>query len=340
MIHSIHFDEPLELECGGVLPGVTVAYSTFGTMSPERDNVIWVCHAQTANSDVPDWWAHTVEKGRFLDPERYFVVCANILGSPYGTTCPMSINPATGEPWYGSFPHITIRDMVHCHMRLARHLGIDHVEMLIGSSMGGYQCMEWTIMEPAFTRRLALIATCDRQMPWAIAFSESQRMAIRADQSWGEPRPDAAAAGLAAARSVAMLSFRGREAYNISQDDPDRDTKTGDYRVSSYQRYQGKKLANRFDAYSYTTLLNGTDSHNVARGRGSVQQALSAITAPTLIVAITTDNLFSIEGHGNLIKYIPNNQLHIIESDYGHDGFLVEHNQLNDIITTFYNETV
>ena len=337
-IEKIHLDKPFELECGAVLPGITIAYSTYGTR--RDDNVIWVCHAQTANSDVPDWWAHTVEAGRFLDPERYFVVCANFLGSPYGTTCPMSINPTTGEPWYGDFPFVTIRDMVKAHMLLAQHLGIDHVELLIGSSMGGYQCMEWGIMQPGFARRLGLIATSDRQHPWGIAFGESQRMAITADATWGERRPDAAAAGLAAARSVAMLSFRGPEAYNLTQDDPERDSKLSDWRVSSYQQYNGWKLAKRFDAYSYVNILGATDSHNVARCRGSVEQALSQIEARTLIVAITSDILFPPSGHDNLAKYVPHNEYHLIESSYGHDGFLVEHEQLNELITKFINEKV
>lgn len=316
-----------------MLPGIDVAYSTYGTR--RGDNVIWVCHAQTANSDVPDWWAHTVEAGRFLDPDKYFIVCANILGSPYGTTCPTSINPATGEPWYGDFPMITIRDMVRAHMLLAQALEIEHVELLIGSSMGGYQCMEWAIMQPQFARRLGLIATCDRQMPWNIAFGESQRMAIRADQSWGERRADAAYWGLAAARSVAMLSFRGPEAFNLTQDDPQCDTKLDEFRVCSYQRYNGEKLAKRFDAYSYVTLLNATDSHNVARGRGSVDQVLAQIEAPTLIVAITSDILFPPHGHDNLVKYIPRTHYHLIESNYGHDGFLVENEKLNELVATF-----
>ncbi len=337
-IKTIHFPEAFELECGAVLPGITVAYSTYGTFT--GGNAIWVCHAQTANSDVPDWWAHTVEAGRFLDPERYFVVCANFLGSPYGTTCPASVNPATGEPWWGDFPVITIRDMVKAHMRLAQALGIEHVELLIGSSMGGYQCMEWGIMQPAFARRIALIATSDRQHPWGIAFAESQRMAIKACPSWGERRLNAAREGLAAARSVAMLSFRGPEAYNLTQEDPDQALKLTDYRVASYQRYQGKKLADRFDAYSYVSVLNATDSHCVARGRGSVEQALGAIEARCLIVAITSDILFPPSGHDNLVKYIKNNEYHLIESSYGHDGFLVEHEQLNNIITQFINEEV
>ena len=332
-IEKIHFDQPFELECGAVLPGVDIAYSTYGTR--RGDNVIWVCHAQTANSDVPDWWAHTVETGRFLDPEKYFIVCANILGSPYGTTCPASVNPATGEPWYGDFPLVTIRDMVRCHMLLAQALKIDHVELLIGSSMGGYQCMEWAIMQPQFARRVGLIATCDRQMPWGIAFGESQRMAIRADKSWGEHQADAAYWGLAAARSVAMLSFRGPEAFNLTQDDPDRESKLDEFRVCSYQRYNGEKLSKRFDAYSYVTLLNATDSHNVARGRGSVEQALGKIEARALIVAITSDILFPPHGHDNLVKYIKNNQYHLIESNYGHDGFLVENEKLNGIIQNF-----
>ena len=120
------YDRPFTLESGETLPSVTIAYDTYGEMNSTRSNVIWVCHALTANSDVADWWPHTVERGKFLDPDRYFTVCANFLGSHYGTTGPLSINPATGEPWYGDFPKITVRDMVRCHMLLAEHLGIGH----------------------------------------------------------------------------------------------------------------------------------------------------------------------------------------------------------------------
>mgnify|MGYP003391380932 FL=1 len=150
---------PFKLESGEVLPSLEIAYDTFGELNEAKDNVIWVCHALTANSDVADWWPHTVEQGKFLDPERYFIVCANFLGSHYGTTSPLTVNPATGKKWYYDFPRITVRDMVACHQLLAKELGIERVKLLIGSSIGGFQCMEWAIMEPEFMENLALIAT-------------------------------------------------------------------------------------------------------------------------------------------------------------------------------------
>ena len=150
MTHYYTYEQPFALECGEVLPSVTIAYHTFGKMNADRSNIVWVCHALTANSDVADWWPHTVESGCFLDPGKYFTICANFLGSHYGTTGPLSTNPETGKAWYGDFPKITIRDMVGCHRLLARHLGIDHVKLLIGSSIGGFQCLEWSVMQPDF----------------------------------------------------------------------------------------------------------------------------------------------------------------------------------------------
>ena len=138
-----HYEHPFELESGASLPSLTIAYDTYGTLNANADNVVWVCHALTANSDVADWWPHTVERGRFLDPEKYFIVCANFLGSHYGTTGPLHINPQTGNPWYNDFPPFTIRDMVQAHRLLAAHLGISQVELLVGSSIGGFQCIEW-----------------------------------------------------------------------------------------------------------------------------------------------------------------------------------------------------
>ena len=178
MAKLYHHSTPVTLESGAVLQEVDIAYDTFGTLNEAKDNVIWVCHALTANSDVADWWPHTVEEGRFLDPARYFIVCANFLGSHYGTTSPLSTNPATGEKYYYDFPQITVRDMVRCHQLLAKHLGIERVKLLIGSSIGGFQCMEWAIMEPKFMESVALIATTTCTEPWAAAFNESQRMAI------------------------------------------------------------------------------------------------------------------------------------------------------------------
>ena len=336
MSQVYHYRAPFTLESGEMLPEVDIVYDTFGELNEAKDNVIWVCHALTANSDVADWWPHTVEEGRFLDPSRYFIICANFLGSHYGTTSPLSVNPTTGEKYYYDFPRITVRDMVRCHQLLARHLGIERVKMLIGSSIGGFQCMEWAIMEPHFMEHLVLIATTTCSEPWAAAFNESQRMAIRLDRSWGERCDDAGLDGMAVARSIALISYRGGAAYNATQQDYDADI-SFERRAHSHQQYQGEKLRRRFNAISYYRLSEAVDSHNIARGRGSVAEALRVIEARTLVVAISSDILFPPEAHIPLREHISDVEYHLIESEFGHDGFLVEHDKLNRIITNFIN---
>ena len=338
MAKTYHHNSPVTLESGEILPEVVIAYDTFGTLSEAKDNVIWVCHALTANSDVKDWWPNTVEEGRFLDPNKYFIVCANFLGSHYGTTSPLSINPTTGEKWYYDFPRITVRDMVTCHRLLAKHLGIDRVKLLIGSSIGGFQCMEWAVTEPDFMENLALIATTTNTEPWAAAFNESQRMAIRADGTWGQLRDDAGLDGMAVARSIALISYRGAPAYNATQQDRDNPTDAAfERRAHTYQQHQGEKLRRRFNAFSYYRMTEAVDSHNIGRGRGSVADALRQIKARTLVVAISSDILFPVEAHIPMRQYIPDVEYHLIESSFGHDGFLVEHEKLNNIITNFMN---
>lgn len=337
MSRLFRYAGPVTLESGAVLPEVEIAYDTFGELNARRDNVIWVCHALTANSDVADWWPHTVEEGKFLDPGKYFIVCANFLGSHYGTTSPLSINPATGKKWYYDFPQITVRDMVRCHQILAKHLGIERVKLLIGSSIGGFQCMEWAIMEPHFMEHLALIATTPCSEPWAAAFNESQRMAIRLDKTWGEESDDAGLDGMAVARSIALISYRGGAAYNATQQEAEPCDASFVRRAHSYQQYQGEKLRRRFNAMSYYRLSEAVDSHNIARGRGGIAEALSRIAARTLVVAISSDILFPPEAHIPLREHIADVEYHLIESEFGHDGFLVEHEKLNTIIQNFIN---
>ena len=251
---------------------------------------------------------------------------------------PLSVNPATGEKYYYDFPQITVRDMVHCHQLLARHLGIERVKMLIGSSIGGFQCMEWAIMEPHFMENLALIATTTCSEPWAAAFNESQRMAIRLDKTWGERRDDAGLDGMAVARSIALISYRGGAAYNATQQEQmPMDEVSFSRRAHSYQQYQGEKLRRRFNAISYYRLSEAVDSHNIARGRASIAEALQSIEARTLVVAISSDILFPPEAHTPLREHIRDVEYHLIESEFGHDGFLVEHEKLNTIIDNFIN---
>jgi len=327
---------PFPLETGHTLPELRIAYHTYGTPNAARDNVVWVCHALTANSDVADWWPHTVEAGRFLDPARHFVVCANILGSHYGTTGPLHVNPATGRPYYRDFPPFTIRDMVHAHRLLADALGIGTIDTLIGSSVGGFQAVEWAVEEPQRIRKLILIATAAKASPWSIAIDETQRMAIEADASFGEPRDDAAMAGLAAARAIGLLSYRGSRGYNLTQQD--REEMPARHRASTYQQYQGEKLCRRYNAYSYYAILNAFDTHDAGRGRGGVAAALARIRARTLVVGITTDLIFTPGEMRELHAMIPGSSYHEIDSPFGHDGFLVEHEQLNNLLRPFMEQ--
>lgn len=324
-------------ESGTIINGLTIAYDTYGTPNADMTNVVWVCHALTANSDVADWWPETVVPGRFLDPEKYFVVCANVLGSCYGTTGPTSINPETGELWGDSFPIISVRDMVECHRRLAEHLDINSIEMLIGSSLGGFQCLEWAIIDPSFVRNLVLIATGSYTRPWAAAFNEAQRMALLADSTYGIP--GGGKAGIAAARAIAMLSYRGAHAYDVTQ----RDTINGEQppferRAASYQRHQGTKLANRFDPCSYMRMTRAVDSHDVGRGRGGIEKALATVSARTLVISITSDILFTPADHQDLVDNISGAIYHEIDSDFGHDGFLIENKLLDRLIKDFLTE--
>ncbi len=329
-IKYYHHPEPFVLESGEVLPQLTIAYSTYGTQSEEHNNVVWVCHALTANSDVQDWWPHTVEEGAILDPADHFVVCANILGSPYGTTAPLHTNPSTGEPYYGDFPDITIRDMVRAHQIMAEVLGVGDIDVILGCSVGGFQAIEWAVMEPARFKKLILVATAARATPWCIAIDETMRMAIRADQTFGERRADAGMEGLSAARAIALLTYRGFYGYNITQQNGDE--RTSDHRASSYQRYQGEKLCKRYDVYSYYSILNAFDTHDIGRGRGGTFAAAATIQAETIVVGITTDILFPPCDLIKLCDIIPNARYEQIESPFGHDGFLVEHEIFNKML--------
>ena len=335
MRHYYTFPEPFELELGGKIQNLTIAYDTYGTLAEGGSNAVWVCHALTANSDVADWWPHTVEKGAFLDPEKCFTVCANIIGSCYGSTGPLSVNPATGKPYYGDFPRLTIRDMARAHSLLADHLGLRRIHALVGSSVGVFQAVEWIAAEPRRFGRLVLIATDVKASPWSIAIDETQRMAIRADATWGEPRADAGAAGLAAARAIGLLSYRGGEGYNLTQQDPESDTLPDDHRACTYQRHQGDKLVKRFNAYSYMTILDAFDTHDVGRGRGGVDAALRRICCPTMVVGLTTDIIFPPAEQREIARRIPGAVYREISSPLGHDGFLVEHGQLNAILNDF-----
>jgi homoserine O-acetyltransferase/O-succinyltransferase len=329
------YDKPLVLESGKALNGIEIAYHTYGQFNPETDNVIWICHALTADSNAMNWWPGMIGKGLLFDPEKHFIVCANILGSCYGTTGPLSINPDTGKPFYLGFPALTVRDLVAAHEVLRVHLGIEHIHTVLGGSIGAQQAMEWAIIQPGIFTHLIIIAAGATYLPWGIAFNESQRLALQADQTFKNESEDAGQAGLIAARSIALISYRNFTIYNLTQAEDDIE-KINDFKASSYQRYQGEKLVNRFHAHSYFTLLNILDSHNVGRGRGGVEKALSGIIAKTLVIGITSDYLFATHEQRSLAKQIPGAVYSEIDSLYGHDGFLVEPEKVTRTIKDFY----
>lgn len=336
-VNTLTIKQAFLLESGESLPELEIAYHTYGRMNERADNVIWVCHALTANSDAEDWWPGLVGAGRFFDPERYFIVCANILGSCYGSSGPASIDPRTGEVYGVDFPLITIRDMVQAHQRLAAHLGIKEVALLIGGSMGGQQVLEWAVSEPDFPKKICVLATNARHSAWGIAFNESQRMAIEADPTWQERRPGAGKAGLEAARAIAMLSYRNYETYEISQTEKLNEV-TNHFRASSYQRYQGLKLFRRFDVISYWYLSKAMDTHNVGRHRGSVREALASIRARAMVIGIHSDLLFPIREQATIAKEIPGALFKVIDSIFGHDGFLIESETISELLADFLDD--
>ncbi|MDW3646134.1 MAG: homoserine O-acetyltransferase [Bacteroidia bacterium] len=330
-----HSTEKLILESGESLAEIELTWQSWGTLNETKDNVIWICHALTGNSDAEDWWPDLIGEGLIFDPARHFIICANMLGSCYGSTGPLSTNPESQKPYFHTFPALSNRDIVQAFDRLRKHLGIVQIEMIIGGSLGGQQVLEWGISHPDLFRHLVPVATNAFHSPWGIAFNESQRMAIAADPSWKEEDPAAGSEGLRAARAIALLSYRSYEIYNRSQEESDLSL-TDNYKASSYQQYQGTKLLNRFNAFSYWTLSKAMDSQQLGRGRGGLEKALSRIQAKTLCIGISSDVLFPPQEQRFIAENIPTAEFREINSPYGHDGFLVETAQLATILKDWW----
>jgi homoserine O-acetyltransferase len=330
-----HHQQTVQLERGGILPGLDIAYHTYGELNAERSNVIWVCHALTANSDVQDWWPGMVGRGLAFDTDKYFVVCANIIGSCYGSSGPLSIDPSTKEAYFSTFPELSIRDMVQAHICLREHLQIQDIYLLAGGSMGGYQCLEWALMEPGKIQQLLLLATSASESAWGIAIHTAQRMALTADPTWNEMRADAGKNGIKAARAIGMLTYRNYGIMVKKQSETEQEKMEG-YKASTYLEYQGEKLSARFNAYSYWLLTRAMDSHQIGRGRNnSVAGVLATIHQRTLLIGISSDILCPVEEQKLMAAHIPNATLEIIHSEYGHDGFLVETEKISACLASW-----
>ncbi|HEV2106609.1 MAG TPA: homoserine O-acetyltransferase, partial [Candidatus Eisenbacteria bacterium] len=277
---------PLALDSGATLAGVALAYRTWGALDADGGNAVVVGHALTGSAAVDAWWPEMLGRGRALDPTRDFVICANVPGSCYGSTGPASPAP-DGRPWGRRFPALTVRDLVRAQQPLLDHLGVLRVRLALGGSLGGMQALEWALMD-ARVEAAAVIAAPARHEAWAIAWSDAQRRALAADPAWeagGEPR-----AGLAAARAIAMLSYRSPAslAARFGRERGAREP----FAVRDWLAHHGRSLVARFDARSYAALLDAMDAHDVGAGRGGVAAALASVRAPVLVLAIASDHLY------------------------------------------------
>jgi len=374
-----------ELECGYVLKNAPVAYKTLGKLNETRDNVIVLCHALSGSSDFEDWWGDLVGPGKPFDTNIFFIFCGNVLGSPYGSASPVTINPDTQRIYGPEFPLATIRDDVRIHRAVLDRLNVRSVEYVIGGSLGGMQALEWTFFGSEYVHNLVAIATCASQSAWGISWDEAQRQAIFNDPNFNygyyteDKTPDC---GLSTARMQAMMTYRTRDSFqarfsrkimrtassarqannfmkhnegnkNIRLNDPSEKTPLPRtsynkqtivnqpvvYSAQSYLRYQGDKFISRFDANCYIAITRKIDTHDISRDRAdSVEEALALITQPTLVVGIASDGLFTASEQEEIANNIPNSQMEWIESNDGHDAFLLEFKQMTDILLKFMKE--
>ncbi|PVZ98780.1 hypothetical protein BB558_005206 [Smittium angustum] len=390
------------LESGETLKNIPLAYKTWGTLNKLRNNCMVICHAFTGSADVSDWWGPLLGEGRSFDTSRFFVVCVNVLGSPYGSASPLTTNSVTGKPYGPEFPLTTIRDDVNLHRLVLNHLGVKQVAIVIGGSLGGMQVLEWSMFGPEYVKNIVAISTSGRHSAWGISWGEAQRQTIYSDPNYNygyytlENSPKT---GLSVARMSALLTYRSRNSFELrfgrkdSKVHPDKveqyrrkkrssqtvsisgsesDTSTKSslvpktplggvnqeyfgldpetelpnddrsaskiFSAQSYLRYQGEKFINRFDANCYIALAKKMDTHDIGRGRGDYFETLESIKQPALVVGIESDGLFTFNEQIELAENIPNARLARIDSGDGHDGFLLEFEQLNKLIRNFISE--
>lgn len=338
----------LELEAGGYLPEVTLAYETWGTLNADGSNAILIEHALTGSThvtrgdtDEEGWWEQLAGPGAPVDTDRFFVVSINIVGGCYGSTGPSSPAP-DGKPWGSRFPLVTLRDSTVAEARLADQLGISSWFAVLGGSMGGARALEWAVTYPERVQRCAVIAVGAASTAEQIAFAQAQTLAIRQDPHfnggdyYGGPCPEE---GLALARRIAHITYRsateleGR--FGRAPQAPESPFRgevlaaRGRYQVESYLDHQGNKLVKRFDANSYIALTEALMSHDICRGRGTLPEALARSSARFFVAAVESDRLYFPSQSRELAQALPGAvDVHIIQAPIGHDGFLTEIGQL------------
>ncbi|KAI6091121.1 homoserine O-acetyltransferase [Hypoxylon rubiginosum] len=384
----------LALDSGEVLESCPVAYKTWGRLNETRDNVLVICHALTGSSDISDWWSPLLGRGKAFDPAHFFIFCANVLGSPYGSASPLTIDPRTGQRYASEFPQTTVRDDVRAHKHVLDALGVRSIAAVIGGSMGGMTTLEWPLCtERGYVRSIVPIATAADHSAWGISWAETQRQCIysdpKFDDGYYEPRPEGQpSAGLAAARMVAMLTYRSCVSFDhrfgrkpqqqqrqkqvqeppldlprtdvpaVTPPTPTsptaRDRKSWGARrdpsfsAQGYLHYQGQKFVQRFDANCYLHITSKMDAHDVTLDRthslddsalstdgsddNSLREVLARVPSGALVVSVETDALFLPEQQERLAACLPDAELAVLRSSDGHDGFLLEFEQLGALI--------
>ncbi|MCX7571318.1 homoserine O-acetyltransferase [Tumebacillus sp. DT12] len=343
----------VQLEAGETLPEVEVAYETFGRLNAAKDNAVLICHALTGDAhaggptEEPGWWQPLIGPGKALDPERWYIICSNVLGGCNGTTGPQSPDPAQdGRPYGSRFPLITIRDMVNVQRQLVDALCIGELALVLGGSMGGLQVIEWAVSYPERVRACIPMAASGQLSALAIAYNEAMRSAIESDPAfaggdyYGTAGP---VNGLALARKIGMITYRS---FSLFQSRFGHETSAADaplghtkFQIETYLDHQGAKLVNRFDANSYLRLIRAMDLHDIGRGRGGVEAAIQRIQSDLLWVGIDSDRLYPAEEQRAWAERIlaqgKRALYREIASEHGHDAFLLEFDQINDIIIDF-----
>ena len=342
---------PIDLTLGGSLPEVRVAYQTWGTLNEDRSNAVYVCHALTGDSHVSGpagpghivggWWDGLVGPGRPIDTGEWFVVCATVLGGCQGTTGPSSTAP-DGRPWGSRFPRVGVADMVEVERRVSDALGIDEWALMLGPSLGGMRVLEWMVASPERVRVGLVLGTTAAVTADQIGTHATQIAAIRADPRfrWGDyydaPPGEGPHVGMGIARRIAHLTYRTETELDLrfgrSAQDGEDPGAGGRFAVESYLDHQADKLARRFDANTYVALTDAMSMFDVGHGRGGVHEALGSIRRPLFVVGLDSDRLFPIRLQEHLVEAVPTaSGVHVVHSPFGHDGFLVEEEQVGDV---------
>jgi homoserine O-acetyltransferase/O-succinyltransferase len=358
-VKTFTFDA-LPLQLDGQFGPVTLAYETWGTLNKAGDNAVLITHALTGDTHAHDaehphdtkvaWWNPLIGHERFFDTSRYFVICSNILGGCYGSTGPSSLDPQTGQPYGMRFPVITIRDMVDAQRKLIEHLGVQHISMVAGGSIGGQQALEWAVGYPELVEKVIVVAATAALSAQAVAFSEVQRQAILSDPCWqqGNYQPgEGPNAGLAIARILSMITYQSeesmelrfgrREARQFDIASPSGYADLGKrFDVEGYLYHQGNALVKRFDANSYLYISRVMDLYDVSEGYASLEAALRRVRSKALFIGIRSDFLFpaarvrclaeQVSAVGGDATYVE------LDSPHGHDAFLKEWEQMNDAL--------